>query len=194
MVFLQSFKIEACENNLCIVTTSEVAEGITAICSGCVGQKGTQSGFFSSCNPFCTGPPPPMHDSRNLFIEGVHNWETVQVKMAAPWIREQTALLYGFKTLHKRFEHCRVKTNGLYFILNQKLSLNQGSCFWSVLSPGISSPSPPHLPKAVENSQYIIEVNTFRTIFLMIYVLYFASVLLERIAAFFFWAPGPVYS
>lgn len=55
MVFLQSFKIEACENNLCIVTTSEVAEGITAICSGCVGQKGTQSGFFSSCNPFCTG-------------------------------------------------------------------------------------------------------------------------------------------
>lgn len=36
-----------------------------------------------------------MHDSRNLFIEGVHNWETVQVKMAAPWIREQTALLYG---------------------------------------------------------------------------------------------------
>lgn len=55
MVFLQSFKIEACENNLCIVTTSEVAEGITAICSGCVGQKGMQSGFFSSCNPFCTG-------------------------------------------------------------------------------------------------------------------------------------------
>lgn len=103
-------------------------------------------------------------------------------------------LFTGFKTLHKHFEHCRVKTNGLYFILNQKLSLNQGSCFWSVLSPGISSPSPPHLPKAVENSQYIIEVNTFRTIFLMIYVLYFASVLLERIAAFFFWAPGPVYS
>lgn len=34
---------------------SEVAEGIPAIASGYVGQKVTQSSFFSFCNPFCTG-------------------------------------------------------------------------------------------------------------------------------------------
>lgn len=76
------------------------------------------------------------------------------------------------------------KTSGLCFIYSQKFKLNQGRSFRKVPSPGTASSSPPHLPKAAENLLCIIEASTFKTIFLMIYVLYFALALLEGIADF----------
>ena len=49
----QSFYGEDCKNNLCIVMTSVVAEGITVVASKHGGQRVNENGFFALCTLLC---------------------------------------------------------------------------------------------------------------------------------------------